>query len=372
MKDKTTRNKKNKRNKNKNLNENKAERGQQKTKVNYDKKKGKKKQTKKAKARFDLTCLSTACLDNAVKAMKLLKDKVLNFEKQEKRISKKSNIGAKKSEKKDIFKPTLQRLSDAAGGNISSPICSGRSNSSGATKMLNLSMTLKTCAADIHAACHITNLPAVDAAKIAECKTAITIFKNYTDCCQDLSGSDACSCWTPSSIVAEAMTIVKTCDLSKINTAMVNAVKECKVAFGKCRKSEDSVGDIIFACEQSVHTLKLKLKAVSENFAKVTQVALKVSSMVNGTRRVAAGAEDVSTAAAFISICTQINTLVKENPYYYKIATFSTTIVNATVPTFTAENLAALSTIYAALQVSMTTLDTAVSTLGTTIWGNVV
>merc|ERR1712088_653900 len=31
-------------------------------------------------------CLATSCVDNAVKAMKLLKDKVLNFEKHEKRI----------------------------------------------------------------------------------------------------------------------------------------------------------------------------------------------------------------------------------------------------------------------------------------------
>ena len=61
-------------------------------------------------------CLATSCVDNAVKAMKLLKDKVLNSEKQEKRIAKKSNIGSKKSDKQDDFKPTLQRLSDAAGG----------------------------------------------------------------------------------------------------------------------------------------------------------------------------------------------------------------------------------------------------------------
>ena len=65
------------------------------------------------------TCLSTTCVDTAVAAMKLLKDKVDNFEKQEKRISKKSNIGSKKSAKKDVFGPTLQRLSDAAGGNLS-------------------------------------------------------------------------------------------------------------------------------------------------------------------------------------------------------------------------------------------------------------
>merc|ERR1712213_195130 len=54
-----------------------------------------------------------------------------------KRISKKSNIGSKKSAKKDVFGPTLQRLSDAAGGNLSAPVCAGNASSPGAAQMLN-------------------------------------------------------------------------------------------------------------------------------------------------------------------------------------------------------------------------------------------
>ena len=48
-----------------------------------------------------------------------MKDKVDNFVKQHKRITKKTNIGSKKSNKNDVFKPVLQRLAAAAGGNIS-------------------------------------------------------------------------------------------------------------------------------------------------------------------------------------------------------------------------------------------------------------
>merc|ERR1712038_36787 len=196
------------------------------------------------------SCLSTSCVDTAVAAMKLLKDKVDNFEKQEKRISKKANIGSKKSAKKDVFGPTLQRLSDAAGGNLSAPVCAGNASSPGAAQMLNLSMTLQTCDDDIFAACDTSNLPTPNDTKVAECKAAIATFKNYTDTCTALDGAAACDCWTPSAAVTAATAEIKACDLSSNNTAVVTAVKACKAAFGKCRKYED-VGDIIFSCEQN-------------------------------------------------------------------------------------------------------------------------
>ena len=351
-------------------NKKKADRRQKKKGKNGEKKrKNEQKRKNEAEAR---TCLSTTCVDNAVKAMKLLKDKVVNFEKQDKRISQKSKIGGRKSDKQDVFKPVLQRLSDAAGGNISAPVCSGSSESAGAKQMLNLSMTLKSCADDIKAACDTSNLPTPNAMKISECKTAIAIFKNYTDTCQDLSGSAACSCWSPSANVTAAMAIVKTCDISSNNTAMVTAVKSCKSAFGKCRKYEDAVGDIIFSCEQSADTLKLKLKALSENFDKVSAVASKVERIVNGSSRTNGKfkrSDDATTATGYISICTQINTYVTQNPYYYQIATLSTTIITVTTPTFSAANLVSLSAVNKALQVSVTTLSVAVTTLQATILG---
>ena len=63
--------------------------------------------------------VTTTCSDTAVAAHKLMKDKVDNFVKQHKRITKKTTIGSKKSNKNDVFKPVLQRLAAAAGGNIS-------------------------------------------------------------------------------------------------------------------------------------------------------------------------------------------------------------------------------------------------------------
>merc|ERR1712209_387933 len=141
--------------------------------------------------------VTTTCSDTAVAAHKLMKDMVDNFVKQHKRITKKTNIGSKKSNKNDVFKPVLQRLAAAAGGNISAPVCSGSSNNSGAAQMLNLSITLKNCEDDIYAACDPSNLPNHNQSKIAECYAAIDIFTNYTDTCSDLSGAAACDCWIP-------------------------------------------------------------------------------------------------------------------------------------------------------------------------------
>ena len=325
-----------------------------------------------AEGRQDTCDLETTCVDYAVNALRMLKDKVANFEKQYKRINKKSNLGEKKSGKQDEFKPVLQRLSDGAGGNISAPVCSGSTDNAGAETMKNLSMTLSTCADDIHAACDTSNLPTPNATMISECNSSITIVKAYTDECMELEGAEACACWEPTDDVKAAMDVVKDCDISKNNTAMVKAAKTCTEAFGKCRKAQDAVGDIIFDCEQDTDTLKLKLKALSDNNDKVAAAQAVVSALVNSSR--AAGkfkrdARDATTTTGFISICTTISSLVIQNPYYYQIATLSVTITTVTAPVFSGADLIALSAVNTALQVSVSTLSVAVVTLQTSIFG---
>merc|ERR1712165_277208 len=61
------------------------------------------------------------------------------------------------------------------------------------------------------------------------------------------------------------------------------------------------------------------------------------------------------------------NTWVVENPYYYQISSYATTIISVTAPVFTAADLTALSVVNTALQVSVTTLTVAVTTLQSTI-----
>ena len=97
----------------------KAERNQKKEGKKGNKAGNGRNQNRKNTAEARQCRVTTTCSDTAVAAHKLMKDKVDNFVKQHKRITKKTNIGSKKSNKNDVFKPVLQRLAAAAGGNIS-------------------------------------------------------------------------------------------------------------------------------------------------------------------------------------------------------------------------------------------------------------
>ena len=55
-------------------------------------------------------------------------------------------------------------------------------------------------------------------------------------------------------IVDKSMDIIKSCDISENSTAMVTEVKDCKAAFGKCRKYEDDVADIVYVCGKTMTT----------------------------------------------------------------------------------------------------------------------
>merc|ERR1711893_180830 len=67
--------------------------------------------------------ITDECLTNAIAFMKLMKDKVSNFQRQESRTSKQNSTGDKKNAKKNAFKGALNRLIEAGGGNASAMMC---------------------------------------------------------------------------------------------------------------------------------------------------------------------------------------------------------------------------------------------------------
>ena len=103
------------------------------------------KKEKKTEISKDSTCLPLVCIDNAVKALNMLKGKVFSFEKQLKRFGKMSGQAEKKVGKKGVFKPTLMRLLDQGGGNASGLSCGGNLTNAGALQMQNLSSLLTAC-----------------------------------------------------------------------------------------------------------------------------------------------------------------------------------------------------------------------------------
>ena len=156
------------------------------------------------------TCLNYTCIDTAISYLKMLKDRVANFDKQDARITKQNKTGGSKSGKKGLFGPVIRRINENGGGNSSNLTCNGEKNS-GAAQLTNLTETLLKCEDEIKNNCDPSNLPLPNITEVTTCKTAITTFKNKTGGCLKKTGSAACTCWAGATI-ASAATTVKTCD----------------------------------------------------------------------------------------------------------------------------------------------------------------
>ena len=103
--------------------------------------------------------VSESCAANIVSYMKLLKDAVGNYIRQEKRIARNLRLGTSKNDKKDIFSGTKNRIVEIGGGNSSNLTCSGSSTSSGALQLKNITAVLNNCSVAINTDCNNTSFP---------------------------------------------------------------------------------------------------------------------------------------------------------------------------------------------------------------------
>ena len=179
------------------------------------KSKGKKSNGKKnGRKGLRQTCTITeTCLSNAMTYLKMMKDNVGNYLKQDKRMKSANKTVDNKSGKKGIFGPTLRRIVKAGGGNKSNLQCSGSSTSKGALQLKNLTDTLLKCEKTINASCDKESFPHPNMTAVKECKTAMASFKTLVDGCQKKSGSEACTCWTDTAFTPLVATIKSVCQL---------------------------------------------------------------------------------------------------------------------------------------------------------------
>ena len=173
------------------------------------KSKGKKSNSKKnGRKGLRQTCpITETCLSNAMTYLKMMKDNVGNYLKQDKRMKSANKTVDNKSGKKGIFGPTLRRIVKAGGGNKSNLQCSGSSTSKGALQLKNLTDTLLKCEKTINASCDKESFPHPNMTAVKECKTAMDSFKTLVDGCQKKSGSEACTCWTDTAFTPLVATI---------------------------------------------------------------------------------------------------------------------------------------------------------------------
>ena len=121
----------------------------------------------------------TKCLETALKAMKMLKDNVANFDKQASRIEKQTKIAMKKADKQDAFTTLASTLVTIGGGNKAALSCSGSTSNDGAKQLKNLTDTLDMCMMKINSTCNTTSgaFADVNMTMVDECKNITGDFK---------------------------------------------------------------------------------------------------------------------------------------------------------------------------------------------------
>ena len=338
-----------------------SERGRKKS--NAIKKRKRKTKLKKKKENMKRECLSTTCVDNAVKIMRLLKDRLSFYETKFKRISKKSQIGLSKSGKNSVFQPALVRLIAAGGGNRSALVCAGNSSNSGSQQMSNLTKVLRQCDVNVKAACDPSGFPLPNMTEVNRCLDKGEVINNLSGNCSKLSGSEACSCWEGSKETESAVEVFKSCDLTPSTKAVTKALNKCKEVFGKCRKYEDAVADIINLCNQRPATMRKRLKNLSQNKEAVEEGMARIADLTTTRfQRLSRRRRSVTSGSEFISTCQEVVLLVGQNPVSNTIYTLSITLVNSANVVFTSEDLAKLSSVEASLSSSIDVLSKEIAT----------
>merc|ERR1712186_128637 len=253
------------------------------------------------------TSANSTCFENAVFYMKLWKDVVGNFEKQNKRMTKQNSTGQSKSGKKGTFAPIAFKLVDIGGGNKTNMSCGGSYNNSGAMQLQNLTKTLFDCELSVNASCNPANFPQPNTTFITMCENLTSSFKTAVHAClnKTIGGtktnvSDACGCWVGPQLNQTAQSI-KSCKASDSAKAVSKQLSKCQKAFSVCRKYEDDAIPAIMACAQD--STKLTAKAKTLAAAKTKMSSLSSSNSSSG-RRVRATATS----------CAEILTKVSQKP----------------------------------------------------------
>jgi len=326
-------------------------------------KNGKKRKSKKARktkgtrknGRQSTACaVPDTCVVNAVTYMKMNKDKVTNYLRQLTRIKKQNGTGEKKAGKKDVFKASLNRLTQNGGGNVSKLMCGKESTGTGATKMKELADTLMKCSDSVKAACDPSKLPQPDMTKVNVCKPQMEKFQTKVEECRKKTGAEACTCWG-STDLSSAATVIKNCSLADQATAFAKALKGCRDAFGNCRSKEDEVAGVMHSCNANKDGLVSKLKQLAEVKNSVKAAATKVKSIIAsaGKKRYARA---LATCSALITQCTLMTNIISQNAASRQIIPIAILISTATV-TCNAADVAQLTAISAEIDAGIEAIE---------------
>merc|ERR1719489_404130 len=261
--------------------------------------------------------VNSTCVDTAVKLINTVNTKIINYLKQQKRIAKFNNTRSKKSGKKGLFGPIASKVIDIGGGNASDLSCSGNKTSEGAMTIKEIIANLSKCEEDIKSACDVSAYPIPNKTEAEACVSNMESMKKSVDACTKKSGSEACSCWLDSALLATADK-VKPCNIATENKRVTSQHKKCTSTFSACKKIEDSAVTYIFACSQSADDLKVKAAQTKKNADALEAAKTKTSTLAgNSTGRntvIRKRATSVSTCSDFVSLSAKLLTAADQAP----------------------------------------------------------
>lgn len=202
----------------------------------------------------DVNTVNDTCLQNALDSLEFEKNQIQNFYKQQSRAKNHNKTIGGKLGKKDEFSAAAVLMLDALGGNISNPSCNSNSTSAAALAAIANYNLLNNCSASVEEACTMPTetYNATITAQLDACATIFDTSKSIADDCRSLkmntvNGTNACICWANAAI---GIKVAKKagCKASSTAKSVKTQKTKCLVAFGDCKKAEDSAVALIHAC----------------------------------------------------------------------------------------------------------------------------
>ena len=222
-----------------------------------------------SKTRSSNKTVFAICFKHSIHIMKMWKDVVHNFHKQNMRMKRQNTTGGNKFGKKDAFLSTAKKLLFTGGNNKLNLSCDGSTTNKGAVQLKNLTDTLSSCATDITTVCKTSSWPQPDMTKVSQCDTLASQFNKGAEACltktiNEANATSACACWTESNL-NKTVQDVKKCKFSTEAEKIKKALKKCTASFSKCRKYEDAAITVISACKLGYTDLTKKVRRIGLN-----------------------------------------------------------------------------------------------------------
>merc|ERR1712051_114513 len=308
--------------------------------------------------------VSDTCFGQAMTVMRMWKDIIANFDKQNNRMGKQLDTMASKAGKSGIFAPIALRLIETGGGDKAALTCAGSADNDGAAQLLNLTDTLGACGDTVMTSCDSTNMTGLaNATLLAECVNITTDFKMAAEECLMMSvgvnktdTDTACACWSGEELAAIAEA-AKVCKFPTEAKNVAKLLKTCVTSFGECRKYEDDAITIMAACSSDASTLTSKAAALSANSDAVADAQAKVAELAaSAGRRVRRSGREEETCTSVTTLATTLTALVISSPASPDVLVLSTQISATTVTVCTEEEAAALTELDAAFEDAVSTL----------------